>query len=79
LTHAAFLPFYFLKRGRKPTVKEGCVMPTYEYLCEKCGEEFSVVMSISEHDKKRVTCPKCKGRKVSPQISGFTTITSKKS
>ena len=31
-------------------------MPTYEYLCEKCGREFEVVQSISA--KPLRICPK---------------------
>ncbi len=31
-------------------------MPTYEYVCEKCGHEFEVVRSISA--KPLRTCPK---------------------
>ena len=28
-------------------------MPTYEFYCEKCKKSFSVVLSISEYDKKK--------------------------
>ena len=31
-------------------------MPTYEYVCEKCGHEFEVVRSISAEPLR--TCPK---------------------
>jgi len=31
-------------------------MPTYEYVCEKCGHEFETVRSISA--KPLLTCPK---------------------
>jgi len=31
-------------------------MPTYEYVCEKCGHEFEAVRSISA--KPLLTCPK---------------------
>jgi putative FmdB family regulatory protein len=31
-------------------------MPTYEYVCEKCGHEFEMVRSISA--KPLLTCPK---------------------
>ena len=31
-------------------------MPTYEYLCEKCGREFEVIQSISSGPLK--ICPK---------------------
>jgi len=54
-------------------------MPTYEYLCTKCQEAFSVVMSMSEHDKAKVRCPACKGSKVVQQYSTFYAKTSKKS
>ncbi len=54
-------------------------MPTYEFYCEKCKKTFSVVISISDYDKKKYNCPKCKGRKVKQQISPFQTVTSKKS
>lgn len=53
-------------------------MPTYEYLCLKCGEEFTRVMSISEYDRGGVTCPKC-GGDVKQQMSQFIPKTSRKS
>ena len=31
-------------------------MPTYEYLCEKCGHEFEKFQSMA--DKRLTTCPK---------------------
>jgi putative FmdB family regulatory protein len=54
-------------------------MPTYEFYCEKCKRSFRVVLSISEYEKKKYRCPKCKGKKVRQQRSSFQTITSKKS
>jgi putative FmdB family regulatory protein len=54
-------------------------MPTYDYRCESCRKTFSLVMGIKEHDAKKVKCPKCKSAKVSQQITGFFTQTSKKS
>ena len=53
-------------------------MPTYEFYCEKCKKAFSVVISISNYDKKKYNCPKCKGKKVKQQISSFQTVTSRK-
>jgi putative FmdB family regulatory protein len=41
-------------------------MPTYEYVCRKCGHEFEAYQSIKDEPLKR--CPKCKGavkRKIS--------------
>lgn len=54
-------------------------MATYEYRCLKCGRKFTKHMLISEHEKARVTCPKCGSRKVEQQIAAFYAQTSKKS
>ncbi len=54
-------------------------MPTYDYLCDKCGEEFVKIMTIREHDTKKVSCPRCKSRKVKQQLSYFIAQTSRKS
>ncbi len=54
-------------------------MPTYEYRCEKCEKNFSVLMRIEEHDKGRAACPVCKGTSVIQQYTAFFAKTSKKS
>lgn len=54
-------------------------MPTYEYICGACGKRFSVVMTLSKHDKGRIVCPGCKGRKVAQRFSAVFTKTSRKS
>lgn len=54
-------------------------MPTYDYHCDKCKKDFSLVMSMSDHAKGKVRCPKCKSTKVTQQITAFTAITSSKS
>lgn len=54
-------------------------MPVYEYQCQECQKEFSLTMTISEHEKKKPACPRCESKKVRQQISGFQTITSRKS
>jgi putative FmdB family regulatory protein len=54
-------------------------MPTYEYECLECRKKFSRIMSIAEHDKGKVACPKCKGQKVKQVLSPFITKTSRKS
>lgn len=54
-------------------------MPTYEYRCNVCKRVFSVIQSLREHEKTKVTCPKCKSKKVKQQISIFTAKTSRKS
>jgi putative FmdB family regulatory protein len=54
-------------------------MPTYEFRCEKCRKSFAVVISISDYEKKKYQCPKCKGKKLRQEVSSFQTVTSKKS
>lgn len=54
-------------------------MPIYEYLCQKCDHTFSIVMTISELETKKIICPECKSKEIKRQISSFQTITAKKS
>lgn len=54
-------------------------MPTYEYVCSGCGKKFSVTLTFSDHDKGRIVCPACQGRKVVQQFSTVFTKTSRKS
>jgi putative FmdB family regulatory protein len=54
-------------------------MPTYEFYCEECEESFTIILSISEYEHEKYSCPKCKTKKVKQQISSFQTVTSKKS
>jgi putative FmdB family regulatory protein len=46
-------------------------MPRYVYVCEKCKKLFEKIMTILEREKGGVTCPICKGRKVTPQLASF--------
>ena len=54
-------------------------MPHYEYLCKKCGESFTLTLTISEHDKKPVQCPRCNGTEVEQQVQPFFAKASRKS
>lgn len=54
-------------------------MPTYEYLCGQCGHEFTRIMSFSEHEAGKVTCPKCNSVEVKQQMAAFISKTSRKS
>ncbi len=54
-------------------------MPTYDYLCEKCGAEFFKVMTIREYETEKVTCPRCQSDQVKRQLTGFIAQTSRKS
>lgn len=54
-------------------------MPTYDFECKQCGERFSLVERLSEHEKHEEKCPKCKSRDVKQLLSAVTVHTSKKS
>jgi len=54
-------------------------MPTYNFYCTKCKKTFSIIISVSEYEKKKYSCPMCKGKQIEQQISSFQTVTSKKS
>jgi putative FmdB family regulatory protein len=54
-------------------------MPTYQHRCEKCGKKFERTETISEHEKAKPECPKCKSKKVSFIPGRVYVLTSKKS
>jgi putative FmdB family regulatory protein len=54
-------------------------MPSYEYRCLNCKKQFSIILSIKEHDAGKAKCPKCRGKKLQQRISTFMTKTSRKS
>ena len=54
-------------------------MPVYEYHCDKCDQEVTLTLSIREHDKGPIKCPKCGGKDLRPLLSAFMPQTSKKS
>jgi len=54
-------------------------MPVYEYRCEKCERDVTLTLSIREHEKGPVKCPKCGSKALRPLLSTFVSQTSKKS
>ena len=54
-------------------------MPVYEYYCDKCEREVQLTLSIREHGKGPIKCPKCSGKALRPLLSAFMSQTSKKS
>src|SRR5262245_7756445 len=65
--------------GRGDIVKKRCFMPTYEFECKNCGHEFSRVMTVDEHDKEPIRCPKCESEDVRHVIESVNVTTSRKS
>lgn len=54
-------------------------MPTYDYVCRKCGHEFKKIEKISEHGEKKTKCPECKSTRVEQVFTSVFVKTSKKS
>ena len=54
-------------------------MPTYEYQCQACQKEFTIVQSMAEHDQKQNRCPGCESDQITQRFSSFYARTSKKS
>ena len=54
-------------------------MPVYDYVCKDCQHSFELVLTLSEHDKDNIRCPKCEGKNVEQDAAAFYAVTSKKS
>lgn len=54
-------------------------MPQYEYECLACKKKFTATMTLAEHEKGKVKCPKCGSSRVEQLWAAFTAVTSKKS
>lgn len=54
-------------------------MPTYDFRCGGCRKKYTLTISISERDRKRIKCPKCGSSKAEPVFSSFFAKTSRKS
>ncbi len=53
-------------------------MPAYDYHCKDCGHEFIEVHRVSEHDKHKPRCPKCKSENIEQKFGAFFAKTSRK-
>jgi putative FmdB family regulatory protein len=54
-------------------------MPIYEYRCQKCNKKFTVTCRISEHEGRKIRCPKCNATKLAQVFSPFFAKTDSKS
>ena len=46
-------------------------MPLYEYVCRKCHHKFCEVLSIKDHEHKKIPCPKCQSTDLEHVIEPF--------
>ena len=54
-------------------------MPTYEYKCLDCGKESELYLSMSEHERGKITCPACNSTRMEQLMSAVSAKTSRKS
>jgi putative FmdB family regulatory protein len=54
-------------------------MPVYDYLCNDCHKEFEQVLTLTEHDADKITCPHCGSKNVEQEAAAFFAVTSRKS
>ena len=53
-------------------------MSVYEYQCDKCDREVTLTLSIREHEKGKIKCPKCGAESLRSLLGAFMSQTSKK-
>jgi putative FmdB family regulatory protein len=58
--------------------KEGLTMPHYEFYCERCKKEVTLILSIGERERGDYACPGCGGKKLEPRLGTFFSQTSRK-
>ncbi|MBZ5571929.1 MAG: zinc ribbon domain-containing protein [Acidobacteriia bacterium] len=54
-------------------------MPVYDYVCNDCHKSFELVLTLTEHDKEQIKCPKCGSKNVEQEAAEFFAVTSRKS
>ncbi|MBV8477010.1 MAG: zinc ribbon domain-containing protein [Acidobacteria bacterium] len=54
-------------------------MPFYDYLCNDCHKEFETILTLDQHDRQQIKCPKCGSKNVEQEVAAFYAVTSKKS
>ena len=44
-------------------------MPTYDYICQDCGQKFTIFLSLSK--KNEACCTKCGSQNIKQLFTGF--------
>jgi putative FmdB family regulatory protein len=53
-------------------------MPTYEFTCNACGEQFTRIMSFTERRDAALACPKCGSDEIEQRFTAISVKTDKK-
>jgi putative FmdB family regulatory protein len=54
-------------------------MPVYDFVCLDCAREFTLVLSMRDHERKDVSCPHCHSKRVEQLVTSCEVVTSRKS
>lgn len=54
-------------------------MPLYEYKCNDCGKEFTLVLNLKDYEEGKAECSTCKSKNIKRLLGTFFATTSKKS
>lgn len=54
-------------------------MPTYEFKCQACKNQFTTTSTVKELEEGKITCPACGASDVRQLATAFTSKTSRKS
>lgn len=52
-------------------------MPIYEFICQRCGNKFSLLLSMAK--KAEAACPACQSKDLKEDFSGYGAANIKKS
>lgn len=61
----------FGDKAKHVTLTDRQTMPLYEYICRKCHKKFGEVLTIKEHETKKLHCPKCQSTELDKVIEPF--------
>ena len=53
-------------------------MPTYDFRCNKCEKEFTLVITVKAYEQRDFTCQHCQSKDVERLVEAFQVVTSRK-
>ena len=53
-------------------------MPHYEFHCERCKKDVTLILSLGARERGDYKCPGCGGKKLEPLMGTFFSQTSRK-
>jgi putative FmdB family regulatory protein len=73
-----FRKIFSSNEAKPSTTNRTTICPFTNYVCRKCHNKFGEVLTIKEHETKKVHCPKCQGTELEKVIEPFFAKTARK-